>query len=90
MSGGSFNYAFSHTATFAEDLGLRLDEWDKPDRYGDYPNRFEQATRDKLREIQVLAERCAKLMKEAEWLYSSDTGEETFMARVAKIEAGAP
>ena len=39
----------------------------------------------KLAEIAAIVDYAAKLAKEAEWLYSGDTGEETFMARVAKI-----
>lgn len=79
MSGGSFNYAYSHVADFARDLRAKLDEhpeyWDDP------------AVLAKLREIAALAQRAADLMFEAEWLYSGDTGEDTFLARVKKIES---
>ena len=77
MSGGSFNYAFWVTAQFADELEVKL-----------YENRyeFELPTRKKLVEIQALASYTAKLMREAEWLYSGDTGDESFLQRVAEIE----
>jgi hypothetical protein len=43
-------------------------------------------TIEKLKEIQVMADHTAALMREVEWLYSGDTGDESFMARVAEIE----
>ena len=73
MSGGSFDYAYCVVQRFADDLALRLDEFDKTDDCGDQQNLIEPAT-------------LAKLMKEAEWLYSGDIGDDSFMARVAKIE----
>jgi hypothetical protein len=74
---------------FAEELrdmlsqqGQRKDGWEvgtwKP----------EVAT--KLAEIAHLVDYAAKLAREAEWLYSGDTGEETFMWRVGKIEEKKP
>lgn len=86
MSGGSFNYAYMHTSNFADELGCKLDEFDKVDDWEQKPNYFEPAVLAKLREIKTLAERAALLMKEAEWLYSGDTGEESFLRRVAAIE----
>lgn len=76
MSGGSFNYAYSHVEWFADELGIRLSE--KPDE-------FDPATMEKLREIEVLTRRTATLMKEVEWLFSQDTSPESFMARVLEI-----
>ena len=84
MSGGSFDYAYRRMMDFADDLrdklsqqGQVVDGW----KVGIWP--AEVAV--KLAEIAVLVEHAAKLAKEAEWLYSGDTGEETFMARVEKI-----
>ncbi len=85
MSGGSFNYAYSQVQTFAEDLVNKIDENEKPDRYGD-AHRFAPEV---LSELLVLADDARKLslrMRAAEWLYSGDIGEETFMKRIA--EAG--
>ena len=41
----------------------------------------------KLEEISHLVDYAAKLAKEVEWLYSGDTGEDTFMERVEKINS---
>jgi hypothetical protein len=51
---------------------------------------WEPAVAAKLAEIAALVDYAAKLAKEVEWLYSGDTGEETFMWRVAKIEEKKP
>lgn len=87
MSGGSFQYAYSHTRDFADKLADLLDDPHGKDRDGYEKSPFPPAVLAKLAEIQRLAELCAKLMKEAEWLYSCDTGDDTFMERVAEIEA---
>ncbi len=86
MSGGSFNYAYSHMAMFADELAQKLDDWDITDEYGYKTYSFKPETLAKLREIQIAAERIAKLMREAEWLYSADTSDDSFMRRVAEIE----
>lgn len=87
MSGGSFDYAYSRVQDFADELGAKLDNWNKKTEYGDALYEFEPATLAKLREIERQARHVAALMKEAEWLYSGDTGDESFMERVRQIEA---
>ncbi|OQX12826.1 MAG: hypothetical protein BWK73_14015 [Thiothrix lacustris] len=87
MSGGHFQHAYSSAGNFAEDLKMELDTCNEPDEYGELHNQYEPATRAKLLEIANLAAHVSKLMREAEWLYSGDTGDESFMKRVAKIEA---
>ena len=91
MSGGSFEYAFGYVDRFADSLENMLEhsgevrdagfyeddrypEWDKGDTYL------------KLREIVRDCKRIAKLMKEVEWLYSWDNGEDSFLAIIAEIE----
>ncbi len=86
MSGGSFDYAYLRAHQFADELWIRLDEVDKVNEWGETPNKFEPATLTKLREIQHLARRTAALMREVEWLYSGDTGDDEFMLRVSEIE----
>jgi hypothetical protein len=44
----------------------------------------------KLEEISHIVDHVAKLAREAEWLYSGDTGEDTFTERVARIEEKKP
>lgn len=87
MSGGSFDYAYGRVDQFADELGVRLDEHAKKNEYGETPHDFEPTTREKLREIEVMARHTAKLMKEVEWLFSGDTGEASFMARVMEIDS---
>ncbi|UJS26295.1 hypothetical protein [Thiothrix winogradskyi] len=87
MSGGHFQYAYYHPGNFADELKMELDTADQPDEYGELHYQYEPATRAKLLEIANLAAHVSKLMREAEWLYSGDTGEDSFMKRVAKIEA---
>lgn len=86
MSGGSFDYAYSRVVQFANELDLKLSESGKQDEWGSYPYQFEPATLTKLREIEAMARKTAGLMREAEWLYSGDTGDKSFMERVAEIE----
>lgn len=86
MSGGSFDYAYGRVERFADELAMKLDERDKKNEYGEMPNSFEPETIKKLCEIENIARYTAKLMREAEWLYSGDTSDKTFMARVEEIE----
>ena len=90
MSGGSFDYIYSRTDNFADELGLKIDQADEVNDWGEKPYKFEPATLAKLKEIEKLARYTAKLMKEAEWLYSGDTGDDSFMRRVAEIENRIP
>ncbi len=89
MSGGSFDYAYARMHDFADDLrdmlsqqGQVVDGWTV--------GTWEPEVAAKLAEIAALVDYAAKLAKEVEWLYSGDTGEETFMWRVAKIEEKKP
>lgn len=83
MSGGSFDYAYRRAEIFSESLGERLDE-----NYGENGAGFGPYTIAALRKIETVANYAAKLMKEAEWLYSGDIGEEGF-AEAIKEELGA-
>ena len=82
MSGGSFDYAYQKPQWFADDLELRLDTSEPENGWTHEPE-----TTKKLREIVKIARYAAQLMREAEWLYSGDTGDESFMERVRKIES---
>jgi hypothetical protein len=87
MSCGSFDHAYERVDQFANELGSRLDEHAKTNEYGETPYDFEPETLAKLREIEALARHTAKLMREAEWLYSGDTSDDSFMERVGEIES---
>ena len=78
MSGGSFNYAFRWTEGFAEELEVKLHE---------NRHKFEPLTLKKLKEIERLARYTAQLMREAEWLCSGDTSDNSFLERVADIQS---
>ena len=84
MSGGSFRYAYNHVEQFVEELHNKIDDNDKPNEWGDGFG-FSPEVLVKLQEAVHIATLSAKLMKEVEWLYSGDTGEDTFLERVAKI-----
>ena len=89
MSGGSFDYAYRRMIEFADDLRNKLTE------QGQVVDGWEVGTWEpqvavKLEEITHIVDYAAKLAKEVEWLYSGDTGEETFMWRVRKIEEKKP
>ena len=87
MSGGSFNYAYSHASSFADELANKLNLFDKVNDWGEKPNYFPPEVLAKLNEIKATVEHAAKIMREVEWLYSGDTGDETFMRRINEIEA---
>lgn len=72
MSGGHFDYAYQKVNNFADELESQLD-------------RFEGEARDALRAVVITARYNARMMKEAEWLYSSDTDEDTFLERMGDI-----
>ncbi len=89
MSGGSFDYAYARMHEFAEELRDKLAEQGQVvDGWKVFT--WEPAVAAKLAEIAALVDHVAKLAREAEWLYSGDTGEETFMQRVSKIEEKKP
>ena len=89
MSGGSFDYAYRHMTDFADDLRCKLAQQGVIVDGGKVGT-WEPQVAAKLAEIAALVDHAAKLAKEAEWLYSGDTGEDTFMGRVAKIEEKKP
>ena len=84
MSGGSFDYAYSRVLHFAEELRAKIANNGKEDDYGDKFG-FSPQTITRLQSIAEDAERAAKLMKAAEWLYSGDTGEDSFSATVLGV-----
>ena len=85
MSGGSFDYAYFHPQRFADDLRNRIVK--RVDGDGDPVGQYSPATISRLLKIALLAERASLLMKETEWLYSGDTGEDTFIDRVDEINS---
>lgn len=87
MSGGSFDYSYRPVQDFAEILQNKLDMAGKDDGEGFVNPVFSELATKNLRGIVKTAELAAALMKEAEWLYSGDIGEEMFLDRIQKIAA---
>ena len=84
MSGGHFNnsdYIYYRVYEFADELENEIQNNDKPDAY-DYAPKYKEEVihflKCKVEEIRKLA----KLMKEIDYLYSGDHGEDTFMKAV--------
>jgi hypothetical protein len=75
MSGGSFDYAYSRAQSFAMDLEARLDDGSE----------WEPETVRRLRLLVEAVRSAADGMHAAEWLYSGDIGEDTFMARTEAL-----
>lgn len=97
MSGGSFYYAYKRVETFVEELDAKLRRAvahpeDAGDEDSDYepPQEFSLDTLARLTEIARMSEHVAKLMREAEFLYSGDTSEESFHANLAELAAAMP
>jgi hypothetical protein len=85
MSGGSFNYAYSHVEQFADELASKIESAKDPNDYGEVCYDYDQATMIRLRVIEENARRVARSMKAAEWLYSGDTSPETFAERMIEL-----
>lgn len=88
MSGGSFDYAYERPARFANELRNKLREQGKDPRSEGWPAPvWNTDVACALSKIAAFADYVSALMKEAEWLYSGDTSEDTFAERLRQIEA---
>lgn len=85
MSGGSFDYAYSKVLNFADRLQEEIERNNIPDPVYNCCQNFSSNTVGFLKDIEVITRIVASLMKETEWLYSSDTGEDTFVREVVKL-----
>jgi hypothetical protein len=74
MSGGAFDYAYSRTAQFADDLELRL---------GDAAQCWPEAINN-LAQLVIDARALSQRMRAAEWLFSGDIGQDTFLERMGR------
>jgi len=86
MSGGSFDYAFTRVNQFADELRIKLENRKKQNEYGEVCYDYSDEVITELTNIKLAAFTLSDLMKEVEWLYSGDTGEETFLRNVADIK----
>lgn len=89
MSGGSFGYAYSRVQQFCEELEIKIRRNGKSREDALYPDEcypeYSADTLFSLGQILEEAEKVAKLMRETEWLYSGDHGEESFQRLVAPL-----
>lgn len=84
MSGGSFNYACDKVSRFADELEERLNVAGQrrlplSPYHEDVEPEFSPAVMVALRDLVGGARAMAKMMHAAEWLYSGDYDEESFM-----------
>jgi tRNA G26 N,N-dimethylase Trm1 len=82
MSGGSFDYAFSHIENFADALERKLD----PEADGYYDHEFSPEVIAEMRRVITEARKFGHVMHAVEWLWSGDTGEAAFLRRMMDIE----
>jgi len=81
MSGGHFNYAYFRIGELADDLKFEIENNDNPDKdeWGDsLSHGYSKQTVTMLWEAQKTLQRASELARAVEWLYSGDTGEESF------------
>lgn len=85
MSGGYFDYGF----TLVDDMSSRLfreiekNGSQEKDEYGDPVGKgFSDETIKRVRQVARRLNFDAKMLREVEWLYSGDTGEEDFVDAV--------
>lgn len=85
MSGGAFNYAYARAEYMANELRDML-AVDSRTRLENGEAKWRPETIQALHDVVSITEVASKMMKEAEWLYSYDTSEDTFLSRVQRIK----
>jgi len=80
MSGGSFQYAYTHINLFADELEIKIKN-NKDDE------NFNDKTIKELKFVLFQARKLSDSMKAVEWLYSDDIGEESFMEEIHNIQS---
>ncbi len=94
MSGGSFDHAYGRVEEFADSLERKLRAAAEPAPAGpredgedhERPEAFIPAVTARLQHVERMARHLSALMKEVEWLYSGDNGEESFLRNYAELE----
>jgi hypothetical protein len=79
MSGGSFDYAYHRISDFGESLSTRLRATDVSDWNTDFVKSLSPETQQILSKIAEDALNLAVRARAAEWLFSGDYGEQTFL-----------
>lgn len=88
MSGGHFDYAYSRVQGFAEDLSrdLHSDLSEIKLFVAELPEEVIAALEAILKEADAMAAK----MRAAEWLFSGDTGPESFLEEIKSIGRSSP
>jgi hypothetical protein len=86
MSGGEFDFAYAHFISFAEEVNNKLNQQGLEDRYGCVEPVLPTEIEKEIREVVQLTRYVGELAKEVEWLYSGDSGNETFLKRIKEIK----
>lgn len=77
MSGGHYEYAYCQINDLADHIKDDIDNNQVSDEYG-FSYNFSEETMTNMKKLHSMLLLASKLSKEAEWLYSGDTGEDTF------------
>ena len=85
MSGGAFDYAYFNVEQFADELEFKIKNRHIENVYGELPYQFSDEVIEKLLKIIPITRKTSKLMKEVEWLYSGDNGEDSFLRNINRI-----
>lgn len=86
MSGGSFDYAFYKISDFGEDLRHRLLSTDVSDWNTEFVQSLSPEVYQALVKIAEDAIELAVKARAAEWLFSGDYGEQSFLNVVKSIQ----
>ena len=89
MSGGSFGYAYRGVERFAGRLEERLRNAGKLSEspYGNYAEcQWSPEVTELLTATAYAARKLATMMHAAEWLYSGDDGEESYLDAIAELD----
>lgn len=77
MSGGHFDYSYHRVNEFTDRLEMDIKNNKKEDEYG-YSYDYSDETIYNLTRVLHFSKMLSEIMKEVEWMYSGDTGEDDF------------
>lgn len=86
MSGGHLRpeYCYYQVSQFADELEHAIENNDRKDEWG-YCHGYGEDVLSYLREQVVVIRKMSQVMRDIDYLYSGDHGEDSFLERVKKI-----
>ena len=79
MSGGHFDYGCFRISQFADELQHEIDTIHDRDEWGNcWSDEIDEETLERLKEAKRIIRTAGRIAKQVEWLFSGDTGAETF------------